>query len=121
MSTLPPPPPPRYGELEPRAEIASGAVVEHGKAIYHRYCGTCHGDTAVSGGVLPDLRCSAAAGNAQLWTSIVHDGALRAAGMVAFGSELSLGDVQAIRAYVVHRINQSAAEQRRKAPPPPGR
>ncbi len=113
---LPPPPPRRDAKLEPRPEVGSAAVVEHGKAIYHLYCGTCHGDTAVSGGVLPDLRYSAAAGNAQLWESIVHDGALRAGGMVAFGSELSRAEVEAIRAYVVHRINQSAAERRSEQP-----
>src|SRR5579875_215540 len=110
---LPPPPPPRYGKLEPRPAVGSAAVIEHGKALYHTYCGTCHGDTAVSGGVLPDLRYSPAAGDEQLWQSIVHDGALRAGGMVAFGSELSRADVEAIRAYVVHRIDQSAAELER--------
>jgi quinohemoprotein ethanol dehydrogenase len=116
--TLPPPPPPRYGRLEPRPEAGSAAVIDHGKAIYHLYCGVCHGDTAVSGGVLPDLRYSAAAGNEQLWQSIVHDGALKAAGMVAFGSELSAKDVEAVRAYVVHRINESAREQEQAAASP---
>lgn len=116
--TLPPPPPPRYGKLEPRPEVGSAATIEHGKVIYHTFCVTCHGDTAVSGGVLPDLRHSAAAGNPALWKSIVHDGALQAAGMVAFGSELSAGEVEAIRAYVVHRINESARE-RPAAPPAP--
>ncbi|HXS26219.1 MAG TPA: PQQ-dependent dehydrogenase, methanol/ethanol family [Steroidobacteraceae bacterium] len=115
---LPPPPPPRNGKLEPRPELGGSSVVKHGKAVYHLYCGTCHGDTAVSGGVLPDLRYSAAAGNDQLWQSIVHDGALKAGGMVAFGAELSRKDVEAVRAYVVHRINESAAEQRAPAAGP---
>lgn len=113
--TLPPPPPPRNARLEPQPELGSASLIEHGKAIYHTYCGTCHGDTAVSGGVLPDLRYSSAADDEQLWESIVHDGALKAGGMVAFGAELSRAEVEAVRAYVVHRINQSAAEQRASA------
>ncbi|HTV51645.1 MAG TPA: PQQ-dependent dehydrogenase, methanol/ethanol family [Steroidobacteraceae bacterium] len=97
--------------LRPRPEIAGSAGITEGKRIYHRYCGTCHGDAAVSGGVLPDLRYSAAVGDAQLWQSIVHDGALQAGGMVAFGSELDARQVEAVRAYIVRRIDESVAEQ----------
>ncbi len=67
-----------------------------GKARYHRFCGTCHGDSAVSGGVLPDLRYTAALGNADLWNQIVRDGALKSQGMVPFASVLSLSEIDAI-------------------------
>ena len=111
---LPPPPPPPERKLEPRPEIAPARVIARGKATYHQFCGTCHGDGAVAGGVLPDLRYSAAAGNAVLWSSIVHDGALQAAGMVAFGSELSAAEIESVRAYIVDRIDESAAFERTK-------
>jgi quinohemoprotein ethanol dehydrogenase len=100
-----------------RPEVAAPATVAQGKAVYHRYCGTCHGDAAVSGGVLPDLRYSAAVSNAQLWQNIVHDGAVQAGGMVGFGSELQPAQVEAVRTYIVHRINESAAEERASAAP----
>jgi mono/diheme cytochrome c family protein len=108
---LPNSPPPSRGRLAPRPQLGSASVIAHGKAVYHLYCGTCHGDAAVSGGVLPDLRYSAAAANGPLWQRIVHDGALEAGGMIAFGPELSRAEIESVRAYVVQRINQSAAEQ----------
>ena len=42
--------------LDPPANTASQAQIEQGKVLYHRTCFACHGDTAVSGGVIPDLR-----------------------------------------------------------------
>ena len=88
------------------------AVVAEGKARYHRFCGTCHGDSAVSGGVLPDLRYSAALGNPQLWNQIVHDGVLQTQGMVSFASVLSQPEIDAVRAYVTYRANKGAAQEK---------
>jgi len=98
--------------LKPPANTANVAVVAEGKARYHRFCGTCHGDSAVSGGVLPDLRYSAALGNPRLWNQIVHDGALKSQGMVSFASVLSQGEIDAVRAYVISRANQDAAKEK---------
>ena len=116
--TMPPPPAPDTRTLQMLPELAAEKSVIAGKATYHRFCVGCHGDTAVSGGVLPDLRYSAAATDGALWHRIVHDGALQTRGMVAFGAELSDADIDAVRAYVVHRINESVAEQRKSAPAP---
>jgi mono/diheme cytochrome c family protein len=69
----------------------------------------CHGDVAVSGGVLPDLRYSAALSNDQ-WTDIVLGGLLQPNGMVSFRKELSHKDVEAIRAYVISRANEVKSE-----------
>ncbi len=66
--------------LQPPPNTANVAVVTEGKARYHRFCGTCHGDSAVSGGVLPDLRYSSALGDPALWNQIVHDGGAEVAG-----------------------------------------
>jgi alcohol dehydrogenase (cytochrome c)/quinohemoprotein ethanol dehydrogenase len=98
--------------LQPPANRANAAVVGEGKSRYHRFCGTCHGDSAVSGGVLPDLRYSPALNNAVTWNQIVHEGALQTQGMVSFASVLSQTEIDAIRAYVVYRANQDAAREK---------
>ncbi len=77
---------------------------------YHTFCNTGHGDTAVSGGVLPDLRYSAALRDGDMFQKIVHDGILEPKGMVAFGSVLQPKSIELIRAYVTHRVNESVAE-----------
>jgi alcohol dehydrogenase (cytochrome c)/quinohemoprotein ethanol dehydrogenase len=101
--------------LQPPPNTANFAIVAEGKARYHRFCGTCHGDSAVSGGVLPDLRYSAALGNPQLWNQIVHDGALKSQGMVPFASVLTQSEIDAVRAYVTARANQDAAKEKTAA------
>jgi alcohol dehydrogenase (cytochrome c)/quinohemoprotein ethanol dehydrogenase len=98
--------------LQPPPGIGNVAMVTEGKMRYHRFCGTCHGDSAVSGGVLPDLRYSSALGSAEQWNMIVRDGALRANGMVSFSSELSQAEIDAVRAYVISRAREDAAKQR---------
>ncbi len=101
--------------LQPPPSTANVAVVAEGKARYHRFCGTCHGDSAVSGGVLPDVRYSAALGNPDLWNQIVRDGALKSQGMVPFASVLSQSESDAVRAYVVSRANHDAAKEKAAA------
>ena len=71
--------------------------------LYQRFCGGCHGGSAVSGGVLPDLRHSALLANREGWSRIVRDGALESRGMVGFGREIGADDAEAIRAYVIER------------------
>ena len=95
--------------LQPPPNTANAAVVAEGKARYHRFCGTCHGDSAVSGGVLPDLRYSSALNAPELWNQIVRDGALKSQGMVSFTSVLNQSEIDAVRAYVTFRANQDAA------------
>ena len=65
---------------------------------------------AVSGGVLPDLRYSAALGSSQQWGEVILGGSLKSFGMVSFSKELSQKDVEAVRAYLILRANQSVAE-----------
>jgi alcohol dehydrogenase (cytochrome c)/quinohemoprotein ethanol dehydrogenase len=111
---LPAPPPfPALPEQARAAALpvskASAADVTKGKALYHRYCGTCHGDSAVSGGILPDLRGSAALGDARRWAQFVEDGLRRRQGMVSFRDELSPADAELVRAYVVRRAHDAVA------------
>jgi quinohemoprotein ethanol dehydrogenase len=107
--SLPPPPEMKSPVLSPPHETPSAATVKTGEALYQRYCSACHGDVAVSGGVLPDLRYSRMLVREQ-FPKIVLDGELRSYGMISFSNELTRDDVEAIRAYVIFRANQSLAE-----------
>ena len=107
--SLPPTPEAQARALTPPHETPSTATVKKGEALYQRYCGACHGDVAVSGGVLPDLRYSKMLARDQ-WLSIVIGGALSSAGMVSFSKELTRDDAEAIRSYVIFRANQSLKE-----------
>ena len=104
-----PPAPPAAPDLKlsPPPNKAGVQVVAEGKLHYHTYCGVCHGDSAFSGGVLPDLRHSAALSDSHVWQSIVHDGVLSAGGMVSFGGQLSAEEIETIRAYVIYRANET--------------
>ena len=108
-TSLPPVPEVKPQVLAPPRATASPATVKKGEELYEGYCSVCHGDVAVSGGTLPDLRYSGALANEQ-WFSIVRGGMLKSYGMVDFSKELSRQDAEAIRAYVIFRANQSLAE-----------
>jgi alcohol dehydrogenase (cytochrome c)/quinohemoprotein ethanol dehydrogenase len=110
-ATLPPLPAIESQVLNPPPATADAAAVRVGEGLYQRYCSTCHGDVAVSGGVLPDLRYSSTLTNDQ-WFNIVLGGLLRPNGMVSFANEISRKDAAAIRAYVIFRANQSVAESK---------
>jgi PQQ-dependent dehydrogenase (methanol/ethanol family) len=104
---MPDPSPPVTAALDPPPDQADAATVAEGKAHFHSYCSVCHGDSAVSGGVMPDLRYAQALSQKDLWQRIVHDGVLTDNGMMAFRSELSPSDIETIRAYVIHRAHQT--------------
>jgi alcohol dehydrogenase (cytochrome c)/quinohemoprotein ethanol dehydrogenase len=93
-------------KLDPPAEVGDAAVWAPGKASYHMYCGVCHGDAAVSGGVLPDLRLSMVNRDAAAWEKIVRGGERSARGMVSFAEVLSADDSEKVRAYVIHRAHE---------------
>jgi len=103
---LPPLPAFSAPQLNPPRPTATAAAVHKGEALYQRFCSSCHGDVAVSGGVLPDLRYSATLAN-DAWFEAVLGGSLQSFGMVSFAKELSHDDALAIRAYVILRANQS--------------
>jgi alcohol dehydrogenase (cytochrome c)/quinohemoprotein ethanol dehydrogenase len=85
----------------------NNATIRKGEGLFQSYCAGCHGDVAVSGGVLPDLRASTALTN-EAWFDIVLHGILESQGMVSFSKELSRGDAAAIRSYVIFRRNQDS-------------
>jgi quinohemoprotein ethanol dehydrogenase len=98
-------------KLNPPPSTASTAAIRQGAQMFQRYCFTCHGDVAVSGGITPDLRYSSTLRNQQ-WFYIVLGGMLKSNGMVSFSKELSRPDATAIREYVIFRANQTLTQQR---------
>ena len=107
---LPPLPSPAPRILDPPPDTADAATLARGKALYHGYCGFCHGDAATSGGVLPDLRYSALLKEPSSWQLVVRKGVLERQGMVSFKEALSASDIDQIRAYVVHRAQQDRGQ-----------
>ncbi|MFU7527395.1 PQQ-dependent dehydrogenase, methanol/ethanol family [Qipengyuania sp. ASV99] len=97
--------------LDPPPSRADAATIAAGKAIYGRYCSTCHGFEAVGSSVLPDLRRSGTLADARSWAAIVHDGALKDNGMAGFAGSLTTDEIQAIRAFVIHRANADKAAE----------
>ena len=92
--------------LDPPSDTASAATVTAGKALYHLYCSSCHGDSATGSGVLPDLRYSALIKYPEAFDLTVRQGARIDKGMAAFKDEVSPQDLEKIRAYVIHRANE---------------
>src|SRR6185295_11032210 len=69
--------------LNPPAATADEATVKRGEGLFQRYCSPCHGDVAVGGGVVPDLRYSKTLAN-EKWFDVVLGGARKQNGMISF-------------------------------------
>ncbi|MGH8218681.1 MAG: PQQ-dependent dehydrogenase, methanol/ethanol family [Steroidobacteraceae bacterium] len=99
--------------IPPPAVHVDAALAAQGARQYARRCGSCHGDGAVSGGLVPDLRYSAALSNDAFWNAVMNDGALESHGMVSFKSVLDAREQAAVRAYLIERAQQSDAARAR--------
>jgi alcohol dehydrogenase (cytochrome c)/quinohemoprotein ethanol dehydrogenase len=106
-ATLPPLPADEKAVSNPPPSTADSATIAHGDALFGRYCSACHGESAVGGGTVPDLRASSFLSN-DFWYEIVLNGAMKDAGMAPFKSVLDHQQVEAIRAYVIRRANEDA-------------
>jgi alcohol dehydrogenase (cytochrome c)/quinohemoprotein ethanol dehydrogenase len=111
-AALPPLPAAAPMVLDPPPDTAKPAVVAQGKALYHTFCSSCHGDAATGSGVLPDLRYSSLIKDAQAFDMTVRQGARINQGMVAFRDEVSAQDLEKIRAYVIHRATEDKRAER---------
>jgi len=107
-ATLPALAPEQQLVLNPPPATADAATVAAGHALYGQYCGVCHGENAVGGGVVPDLRASSFLGN-DFFYEIVLNGAMKDAGMAPFKAVLDQKDATAIRAYLIKRANEDKA------------
>jgi alcohol dehydrogenase (cytochrome c)/quinohemoprotein ethanol dehydrogenase len=96
---------PRAFVINPPPEPTDTASVARGEPLFDQYCSACHGEHAVGGGVVSDLRASNFLA-IDFFYNIVLDGALKDAGMASFKSAVSRDDVTSIRNFVIHRANQ---------------
>jgi PQQ-dependent dehydrogenase (methanol/ethanol family) len=92
--------------------------VAQGANMFGNYCAGCHGFSAISGFVTPDLRRSAAIQDAATFRSIVRDGALLGNGMPGFGKRLSVENVENIRAFVASEARYIYGLEHGRLPPP---
>ncbi|WP_068074741.1 PQQ-dependent dehydrogenase, methanol/ethanol family [Novosphingobium lentum] len=106
---LPASPPMAKLVLDPPASTGKPEQIAHGAQVYGRYCSVCHGDAAIAGGLVPDLRHSGAIGSAEALKSVVVDGALQHNGMVSFSGALQPADVEDVRQYLIKRANEDKA------------
>ncbi|MDG1987754.1 MAG: PQQ-dependent dehydrogenase, methanol/ethanol family [Halieaceae bacterium] len=83
---------PQDVELDP-------ADVELGEIVYSRNCATCHGPSAKSSGLMPDLRYMSERTH-QEFISIVLGGSRVHKGMIGFYEELSLQDTESVHTYL---------------------
>jgi quinohemoprotein ethanol dehydrogenase len=107
-AALPAAPPVQQLALNPPPATADAATVAIGDHLFGRYCAACHGENAVGGGVVPDLRASSFLGN-DFFYEIVLNGAMKDAGMAPFKAVLDQKDATAIRAYLIKRANEDKA------------
>ena len=85
-------------------DTADAASIATGE-LFGQYCSACHGNAAVGGGVIPDLRKSPFL-PMDVFYNIVLDGLLESNGMAEVGAVLDRPAVTAIRAYIVHRAHE---------------
>lgn len=109
---LPEVPSPIVPDLNPPPDTASASVIERGDAQYRSHCASCHGNWGISAGVVPDLRYSSIIADRAMTQQVVRGGILRSGGMPMFGPSLSDEDLDAVRAYIIHRANDELARER---------
>jgi PQQ-dependent dehydrogenase (methanol/ethanol family) len=85
----------------PIHEQADSETIAEGGYIYNNHCAGCHGGNATSAGMIPDLRYSINT-IAPAWQAIVIDGALEMNGMPNWSNDLTIAEMEKIKAYVVH-------------------
>ena len=90
---------------DPPPRIDDPARIALGKQKFHDRCMMCHGDGAIGGGVVADLRYMNTQKH-QMWQGIVLGGLHRDKGMVSFAGVLSAEEANAIQAYVIDRAHQ---------------
>jgi quinohemoprotein ethanol dehydrogenase len=106
---LPPEPPLARLPLDPPAVTGTPEQIAEGGRAFGRFCGACHGDAAYGSVVVPDLRRSGLLADGKAWAIVVHDGALKARGMVSFANVLDSQQIESIRHYVIKRANEDKA------------
>jgi len=92
--------------ISPPPQTGSAEQVATGKELFATFCMVCHGDAAVGGHVIPDLRAIDKETHKN-WQSIVLGGLHWQQGMVGFPDVLSADDAAAIQYYVIDRAHHA--------------
>lgn len=87
--------------FNPPEQIGDADALKLGEGLYGEICSSCHGASATSGLLIPDLRGSAFIQNAQAWNSVVLEGSLADRGMASYRPYLTEEQSEAIRSYVI--------------------
>ncbi len=95
---------PQHLDFTPPKMSATPEQVAAGRALFHQYCGVCHGAGAIAGGTPPDLRAISAE-TRKLWSAIVLGGMHWQNGMVGFAGELSEDDAANLLHFVTERAH----------------
>lgn len=114
-ATLPPPKNQPIAQPEPPALSGDDKTVAAGRGLFNGNCGVCHGLSAVSGGVVPDLRYLSADKHAS-FLGIVY-GARASRGMPSFAGRLKPEEVQDIHQYLIKRAHDLHDELKTAAAP----
>ncbi|HUL41712.1 MAG TPA: PQQ-dependent dehydrogenase, methanol/ethanol family [Burkholderiales bacterium] len=94
--------------LNPPPDTADAETVASGERLFDQYCSVCHGEGAVSGGVVPDLRASSYLADETFYDVLLHGG-LKGAGMASFATVLDREQATAIRKYLIYKSNKDKA------------
>lgn len=108
-ATLPTARPQDRGIPAPPPSTAGTAQIAAGSQVFNQHCAVCHGQNAVSGSAIPDLRYLPAGMYGAGFKSIVLGGALTSQGMASFASVVSPKDVDDIQAYLIKRAQETRA------------
>jgi quinohemoprotein ethanol dehydrogenase len=95
-------------------EQFTDAQVADGERNYGN-CVFCHGFSAISIGVVPDLRRSPAIADAEAFRSIVLGGALESEGMPNMTGRINKDELETIRAYLADRARLLARDDQLRA------
>jgi PQQ-dependent dehydrogenase (methanol/ethanol family) len=99
---MPPTTPMPSPVVQAPALSAAPETVARGRDLYAEHCLRCHGVSAKSSGLMPDLRFSSREVH-ERWSDVVLGGTRAAQGMASFADQLTQDDAQAIHAYVIER------------------